>query len=641
MAVVQVLLAFAIAKFQLFPQVEDLQIKLNETLADNIASTTERALKRPMQAITAALAQMPGGSSRARVSGAAVMQQLADSSDAAESVYVLDPQGRIAAVTAPRLGPLAAVSAAVQARLGLDLSQSEIFRSPLKNTVRISQVYLSAVTDQAMVAITGPLDDGGLLVMEVNLTRLGKGQNGLEMSNGVQILIVDNSGQIIADHTGAKSVQSRLLPVDGLRMLEMREAGVMALDGERWFASSARISVGVLNWRVVVMRPEQMVYEPIFTIVLVSTLATGMLLAFAFLLLMLTTRSFAKATESLSADARALEAGQSPAPRAYRVRELAELDTSLRAMTETLRHREELLKENNEALEQRVVERTQHLIQANSELAVAMTQLRQTQAELVQSGKMAALGAMVAGVAHEMNTPVGNARLAATTLVHQADRLTATLESGKVSRAELTQCALSLREGADLIDKSLERASNLVRSFKQVAVDQTSHRRRSFYIDEVIHENQLLLTPRLNKAGISVTLECPAQLEMLSYPGDFGQVLTNLMENAMAHAYAGQTSGNVRVRVIETPPGRVRLTVQDFGAGIAAQSLPRIFDPFFTTRMGQGGSGLGLSIVYAMVTKTLGGTIAVESTVGEGTVFTLDLPKNSPQGESDGLEELV
>jgi signal transduction histidine kinase len=236
-----------------------------------------------------------------------------------------------------------------------------------------------------------------------------------------------------------------------------------------------------------------------------------------------------------------------------------------------------------------------------------------------------------------MNTPVGNARLAATSLVYRAQELRTILEGGKVSRNEIIRCAVDLGEGASLIDKSLERAADLVRSFKQVAVDQSSNRYRRFLLDEIIHENQVLLSPRLSNAHMVLNTQVPEKLEMSGYPGDIGQVLTNLIENAMLHGYAEASGGEIFIDVVLLAPQRVRIEVRDRGCGIPEASLGRIFDPFFTSRMGQGGSGLGLAIVYKLVTQSLAGSIVVASVVGVGTTFTVELPLHLPERSEAGI----
>jgi signal transduction histidine kinase len=630
-ALVQVVVAVLIAKYQLYPQVEALQLQLNSTLAANTAQNTRQALNRPLTAVRAAQARLDALPSDApSTAPLAVLQQLVDTAEAAESAYLLDHEGRVVAVANGQLGR-GTSNNRLDDRMGLDLSQSEVFRSRDKAYLRISPIFLSAVTDQPMVAVTGPTLSGALLVMEISLSRLSQDNSSDKQPGGIQVLIVDNGGLIIADQYGHKAQQSSILPVDVLHSLQSGDNTVFTLDNTRWFASSSPIAIGTLDWRVIVMRPESVVYGPITNIVLLTVATTAALLLVTLLVLVIFVRRIGRATEALGHNAQVLEAGAIPEYQDLAARELIEVDASLRSMAHTLTQREAALKRSNEELEKRVLDRTRHLQAANVELENALNQLETTQAELVQAGKMAALGSMVAGVAHELNTPMGNARLTATTMLSRAQQLREVVQSGQVSRSDLNQRALSFEEGAELIDRSLERASEIVQAFKQVAVDQASNRRRNFSLQELLHENQLLLSPRLNKANITVITTPTEKLEFNSYPGDLGQVITNLMENAMVHGYAGLSSGVIEVSISTPRAGWVGISVRDFGRGIPKASLGKVFDPFFTTRLGQGGSGLGLSIVYTMVTRTLGGSIRVQSELGQGTCFTVDLPLHAPE----------
>jgi signal transduction histidine kinase len=630
-ALVQVVVAVLIAKYQLYPQVEALQLQLNRTLASNTAQSTRQALSRPLTAVRAAQARLDALPFDAPNAAAlSVLQQLVDTSEAAESAYLLDQEGQVIAVATGQLGRVAGNNR-LDDRMGLDLSQSEVFRSRDKAYLRISPIFLSAITDQPMIAVTGPTLSGALLVMEISLSRLSQDKNTSQHPNGIQVLIVDNGGLIIADQYGTKAQHSSILPVDVLRSLQSGDNAVFTLDDTRWFASSSPIAIGTLDWRVIVMRPASAVYGPITNIVLFTVATTAILLLITLLVLVFFVRRIGRATEALGHNAQVLEAGQIPEYQDLAARELIEVDASLRSMAHTLTQREAALKRSNEELEKRVMDRTRHLQAANTELEHALNQLETTQAELVQAGKMAALGSMVAGVAHELNTPMGNARLTATSMLARAQQLRQVVHSGQVSRSDLNQRALAFEEGAELIDRSLERASEIVQAFKQVAVDQTSNRRRTFSLQALLHENQLLLSPRLNKANITVTTKPTEKLELNSYPGDLGQVITNLMENAMVHGYAGLSSGVIEVDITTPRAGWVSVSVRDFGRGIPKASLGKVFDPFFTTRLGQGGSGLGLSIVYTMVTRSLGGSIRVQSELGKGSCFTIDLPLHAPE----------
>jgi signal transduction histidine kinase len=630
-AVVQVVVAVLIAKYQLYPQVEALQLQLNSTLAANTAQSTRQALNRPLAAVRAAQARMDALPVDAPITAKlTVLQQLVDTSEAAESAYLLDATGRVVSVATEQLGRNAS-STRLDDRMGLDLSQSEVFRSSDKAYLRISPIFLSAVTDQPMVAVTGPTLGGALLVMEISLSRLSQDKNINQHPNGIQVLIVDSGGLIISDQYGHKAQQSSMLPVDVLHSLQSGDNTVFTFDDTRWFASSSPIAIGTLGWRVIVMRPASTVYGPITNIVVLTVATTAFLLLITLLVLVVFVRHIGRATEALGHNARVLESGHIPEYQDLAARELIEVDASLRSMAHTLNQREAALKRSNEELERRVLDRTRHLQATNAELELALNQLETTQAELVQAGKMAALGSMVAGVAHELNTPIGNARLTATTMVTSAQQLRQVVQTGQVSRSDLNQRAKAFEEGSELIDRSLERASEIVLAFKQVAVDQTSNRRRTFSLQVLLHENQLLLSPRLNKANITVTTTPTEKLELTSYPGDLGQVITNLMENAMVHGYAGLSSGVIEVDISTPRAGWVSISVRDFGRGIPKASLGRVFDPFFTTRLGQGGSGLGLSIVYTMVTRSLGGNIRVQSELGQGSCFTIDIPLHAPE----------
>jgi C4-dicarboxylate-specific signal transduction histidine kinase len=624
-------LTLAIVKFQLYPQVERLQIELNAALAGSVARNTRGALERPMVAVQAAVKQLSLGSSPIGAAVQGAIAQLVDSNEAAESAYLLNSRGRVVAVAHAAHVVAGSSGAAGSDRMGLDLSQSEAFRAPEKNRVRISPIFLSAVSDRPMIAVTGPLADGGLLVMELSLSRLTQNDAASSVSEGMQVLIVDSSGQVVADQDGQRARQSAMLPVEAMRQLGAERAATIRIDDQNVFASASPIAIGALDWRVIVMRPQSWVYGPINSIAIWTLTTSGVLLLLTIAILMWVTRRVARSTELLRDHARGFEAGEVPAPRDLGVKELADVDASLRAMAHTLTQRESLLRQANDVLERRVQERTQHLQASNSELEQAMLRLENTQAELVQAGKMAALGSMVAGVAHELNTPVGIARLAATTVVHSVEQFRLMVEGGKLTRSALAEHLAQTEEGALLIDRSLERAAGIVQAFKQVAVDQSSNRRRQFDLRQVIAENQLLLSPRLNQAKAQLTVRIDRPVEMVSYPGDLGQVLTNLIENVLVHGYADRDGGAIDIVVTQPDEDSVRIAVRDFGQGIPPDSLSRVFDPFFTTRLGQGGSGLGLSIAYSMVTRTLAGKITVESVHGQGATFTLDLPTHAPE----------
>lgn len=290
------------------------------------------------------------------------------------------------------------------------------------------------------------------------------------------------------------------------------------------------------------------------------------------------------------------------------------------------RQNEQEIRNMNTTLEKRVSERTQALEAANGELTIVLENLQRAQQELLRTEKMAALGSLVAGVAHELNTPIGTSVTVASTLAQHTDDILLELEKG-LRRSVLQEYLKNAKTGADLLLRNLSKASELVTSFKQVAVDRTSANRRVFALDEMLSELIVTMGPVIRKTRHDVIYNVPAKLLMDSYPGPLGQVLTNLINNAFIHAFEGDYRGTVSISAhLPDEEALVEITVRDNGKGIEDTNLSRIFDPFFTTRLGQGGSGLGLNIVYNLVTEVLGGNIVVESRMGKGTCFKISLP---------------
>ncbi|HSD36192.1 MAG TPA: ATP-binding protein [Rhodocyclaceae bacterium] len=284
---------------------------------------------------------------------------------------------------------------------------------------------------------------------------------------------------------------------------------------------------------------------------------------------------------------------------------------------------EESLEHLNAELEQRVAERTQSLTET-------LDTLRRAQDELVQSDKLASLGSLVAGVAHELNTPIGNAVLIASTLAQDMRAVQGALQSGELRKSALESFIGDTDHAIGLLDHSLTQARDLVSSFKQVAIDQSSERRRSFALEELVHDICETVRPGLRNHNWRLETALVPGVQMDSYPGPLGQVITNLLQNAFFHGLQESVPGLVSIETRLVDEEQIEISVSDNGRGIPPENLGLIFDPFFTTRLGQGGSGLGLSIVYRLVTTLLGGRISVDSTPGEGTRFTVVLPCKAP-----------
>jgi len=278
-------------------------------------------------------------------------------------------------------------------------------------------------------------------------------------------------------------------------------------------------------------------------------------------------------------------------------------------------------------LEQKIALRTQALSQKNTELSEALDTLKRAQKQLVESEKLASLGQLVAGVAHEINTPVGVGVTGASTLADETTRIEALYRSGEMKRSDLERYVQHAGTISRLLLSNMERAATLTQSFKEVAIDQTSSERRAFRLDEYIREVLLNLNPILRKTEHRVEIDCPDSIIVDSYPGALSQILTNFVMNALLHAFEEGVSGLMRIVVRQPDAATVEMQFSDNGKGIAAEHLPKIFDPFFTTKRGHGGSGLGLSIIHNLASGALMGRISVASEPGDGTTFTLVFPR--------------
>lgn len=270
------------------------------------------------------------------------------------------------------------------------------------------------------------------------------------------------------------------------------------------------------------------------------------------------------------------------------------------------------------------------LAKRTSQAEDALAKLKSAQDSLVQAEKLASLGALVGGVAHEINTPVGIALSCASHLADAAKSLRTLYQADDVGVEDFERFLAQAGDASALVVDNCKRAAQLIGSFKQVAVDRVSAERRGFDLAKTIEETMISLGPQIKGAGHRVDIDCPKDVILDSYPGALSQILSNLVMNSIVHAFDPGCEGTISIRVRRETDGGIVLTYADTGKGIPSANLKRVFDPFFTTKRGLGGSGLGLNIVYNLVTGPLGGAIEVFSTLGQGTRFQVKLPVAAP-----------
>lgn len=274
------------------------------------------------------------------------------------------------------------------------------------------------------------------------------------------------------------------------------------------------------------------------------------------------------------------------------------------------------------------------LAQARKALAEANARLVALMDQLVQAEKLKSLESLAAGVAHELNTPVGNAMLATSAIDEivrefAAARLAARSEPGVEDLLDVC------RNATELILRNLNRASTLIGSLKEVSVDRASERRRQIKLRDTVSDVVALMSGMLARNSYEVTIDMDPDLVIETFPGHLEQILDNLIQNSIIHGFEGTGTGTIALSARPTAEGGVALLVADNGKGIPVENLKRIFDPFFTTRLGKGGSGLGLHMAYTLATGILGGSIGVSSAPGVSTVFTITLPRVAPRAPGE------
>jgi signal transduction histidine kinase len=270
----------------------------------------------------------------------------------------------------------------------------------------------------------------------------------------------------------------------------------------------------------------------------------------------------------------------------------------------------------------------------------ALFELNAAQQNLIDAERLAALGGLVAGVAHEVNNPIGISLTVASSFARRAEMFEAELKSdGQLRKSQLEEFVRTSRDAAQQLVANLHRAAELIQSFKQVAVDRSHAERRQFSLSEATEQIIASLRPVLKKAAIDVSIDVPEGLVIDGYPGSYGQILTNLFLNAANHAFADGRSGAISISAKSRGNDDVEIIFADNGAGMTPDVQRQAFDPFFTTRRNEGGTGLGLHIVYNLVTQQLGGRMMLDSRLGQGTTFRIIMPRAAKGGSADAASD--
>ncbi|MFZ6775277.1 ATP-binding protein [Undibacterium sp. Ji83W] len=318
---------------------------------------------------------------------------------------------------------------------------------------------------------------------------------------------------------------------------------------------------------------------------------------------------------------------------------LIDVATHLAGIAIERNRKERELARHRDHLEELVAARTAELVVAkdraeiinlelsktNAELACTLNTLSLTQAELLRRDKLAALGSLVAGIAHELNTPIGNGLIVASTLAERTSDFSTTYAQG-LKRSTLEKYMADASEASLILQRNLQRAADLVSSFKQIAVDHTTADRQEFSVAELITEISQTFSTPMRQQSIQLTCNIADDMQISSLPALLGQAMQSLLSNCLTHAFEGRDKGSIHITAHCKADSSAEISITDNGTGIPPHNLQRIFDPFFTSKLGAGSSGLGLYIVHNIVCGVLNGKIEVESVVGNGTTFRIVLP---------------
>ena len=287
---------------------------------------------------------------------------------------------------------------------------------------------------------------------------------------------------------------------------------------------------------------------------------------------------------------------------------------------------QEHVESKNQALENRLSARTDALKESNQELLSTLEKLHEFQDQLVETEKMASLGDMVAGIAHEVNTPIGLGVTASSLLADKLSEIKMAFDNQTLKSSQLKKFLTDSDENVAIIFRNLERAAKLISSFKKVAVDQSSAESRTFNVSGLVDEVLLTISAKIESANVNVKVNCPEELYITSKPGPINQILINLILNSIFHAFDGLDNGTITINIMNLSD-QLHINYRDDGNGIDESIKAKIFDPFTTTKRGSGGSGLGMHLVYNLVTQALDGHITLEEEeVERGVSFDITFP---------------
>ncbi|MCK8058065.1 MULTISPECIES: sensor histidine kinase [unclassified Fusibacter] len=512
---------------------------------------------------------------------------------------------------------------------GIDYSgKSNVKRIMDGEYIAWSSPSTDAQTGANVIELSIPLNEGYVLTGVVDLRVIQVLVEDITYKGEVIVGVTDDTGKYIA-HTDYSMVMNEM--TDPLILsAEEEDVQTVMLNGEKFVP--LKKSIGREGWQVVAYQNKNAIHTELIQLVFWMGVIAVLSIVFVSVIasksinhIMVNVNVLKNYVKRVGSGDYQSETLTSP------FEEFQTMIASFENMVLEVKKREKdiLDKQNqittmNEELEVRVEDRTNKLIKANLYLEKTLEDLKETQSHLIESEKMASLGNLVAGIAHEINTPIGVGLTAASYLQKETEEVNIAFARGELTKGLFEEYLGTCEESVRIIMANVERASNLVKSFKMVAVDQSSGDERIFNLKEYIEDTIKSLKPKLKKKDVDIELDIDNDINMITNPGDISQLTTNFIVNALTHAF-GERKGVLKISGKLTTHG-IQLVFKDDGVGMPSHVKEFVFEPFFTTKRGQGGSGLGLNIVYNIITQKFRGTIRCESEVNVGTTFIIDLP---------------
>jgi signal transduction histidine kinase len=556
-----------------------------------------------------------------------VIDDLIEQNDDIQAMLLLDENG--IAVSAAIKGPAYQKGSTM---IGHDMSYNPLYIDAIESGHPVwSDKYLSLLAGDTTIGVAVP---GGRYtsIAEISIEYLLSTIKLAVGSQNLDVWVIDRRGEVVVDTEKIYTPGvDNLLGIDFVQQASRENITILDVTFKGIKYNIASSHSEILGWIFLARMPEGLAHPDIYSrmvdmllLILIQGLVIIIITPFAANPISLSMKNLADYASELSGY-------KVKAPWVHQsVREINTLAENLKFMSDEVQQRETSLRELNHELEDRVVKRTKELRAANKELKVSLRNLNLMKDELVEAEKLSALGALVAGVSHELNTPLGNALMAVSTMTDNHEKFK-NIPEGELTINNLEDYKDHVGTGLTITHRNLEKAAELVHSFKQVAVDQTSSKRRTFTLDVMLSELLLTLQPLIKRIPVKIIRNFQMGISMNSYPGILGQIVTNLITNAVEHGFDEKEEGTILLIAEQESPDQVVIRVQDNGRGMSQRVCRKIFEPFYTTRQGQGGTGLGLSIAFNGAKQVLGGSIEAESELNKGSIFTLRLPVNAPQ----------